>query len=556
MSTDRHLGLTVDENEPIPLNISALVGTHVAVVGNAGSGKSGLLRRLLEVTHGYIQHIILDVEDEFYTLRQEFPYVILGGENGDAPITIDGAGELALTILRTGMSAVIQLNDFHAEDQERFIARFLEAMMSAPRDLWGPALVVLDEAHRLAPQDGETECSAAVKDLTARGRKRGFTAVLATQRMAKIDKNVTGDVNNWFLGRVGQATDRRVAADALGFSPSSKEGRELQSMPNRTFWCMGPATTRVPTQFSVAETETTIIQAGGGEVTTPPAPEELREILAGLAQAAREAAAAKEAQEKEDAARRAAQRGETVSDDDTTIDTAAIRQEGYNAGFREGEKVGKAVGRGQGLRQAVMQMAGLMNQWKREADELDPPPAPMEISPLDRAEPSAPAMVIIKTGEAIKTPALALPQPKGNISRPAMAILKAIEDFWPKAVPFMVAARHARVGLKSSKFRTYEPEVMSTGQVEKVGEKYRAIRDKPTGANTLGAYQAMMAPSWWAIVQQLTVRDVMSKDELITGAGISPTSSGGPAALRGLVEDFELLEKMPDGRYRLAEAFR
>lgn len=247
------------DDGPVHLDLDKLIGSHLAVVANAGAGKSGLLRRLLEITYGRVQHIILDAEDEFYTLRERYPdYLIAGGEGGDAPATVANAEGLAKACLEHGFSLIAQINDLHAGDQERFISRFLETLMEAPRDHWRPMLVVLDEAHRWAPQDGYAASSDAVKNLTSRGRKRGFTAVLATQRMAKIDKNVTGDVNNWFIGRVGQATDRRVAADALGFSPNSTEGRGLQTMEVRKFWCFGPATRPFATRFTVAQTATTL----------------------------------------------------------------------------------------------------------------------------------------------------------------------------------------------------------------------------------------------------------------------------------------------------------
>jgi DNA helicase HerA-like ATPase len=62
--------------QPLEIDLDRLVGSHLGIVANAGGGKSGLIRRLLEQTHGRIQHIVLDIEDEFYSLRERYDYVI------------------------------------------------------------------------------------------------------------------------------------------------------------------------------------------------------------------------------------------------------------------------------------------------------------------------------------------------------------------------------------------------------------------------------------------------------------------------------------------------
>lgn len=279
------LGRTAgDDPQEVHLDLEQLVGSHLGIVANSGGGKSGLIRRVLETTYGRVQHIVLDIEDEFYTLRERFPdYVIIGGDGGDSPLSFAGAEGLALAILQHGFSAIIQLNDLGADAPE-FVGRFLHALIDAPRDLWRPVLVVVDEAQKFAPQDGVTLASSGVKALTGQGRKRGFTAVLASQRIAKINADVRGDLNNWLLGRVGQALDRNTMADALGFS--AKEGRErLRGIKSRTFWGFGPAIADEPILFRVADVETTPVRPGQAKVPTPPPAEALREILAGLAAA-------------------------------------------------------------------------------------------------------------------------------------------------------------------------------------------------------------------------------------------------------------------------------
>lgn len=178
---------------PVAIDIEKLAETHLAIVANPGGGKSYAVRKMLELAAGGPQRIVLDVEDEFYTLREASPSLIIaGGTNGDCPATIDNAATLARFLLETGADAVIQINDLGLSGQRTFIARFLESMVSAPTSLWHPALVVLDEVQRIAPEGAPAESSDAVTSLLMQGRKRGFGALIATQRLARVSKKRNG----------------------------------------------------------------------------------------------------------------------------------------------------------------------------------------------------------------------------------------------------------------------------------------------------------------------------------------------------------------------------
>lgn len=268
------------DGAPIELSIDRLISSNLAVLANPGAGKSRTIRRVLEIAAGRAQRIALDVEDEFYTLREASPNLIIaGGDNGDCPAEVANAAQLARFILEAGVDAVIQLNDLGLDGQQEFIAEFLEAMTSAPKALWHPALVVLDEAHRLAPESGYSAARDAIVGFLTKGRKRGYTAILAAPRNALISKNVTGAVNNWLLGRVGQSTDRAVAADALGFPRNSAEARGLIGLPEGHFWGFGPAIAPVPVLIKIEPSSTTHLRPGHRDVPTPPAPEEIRAMM-------------------------------------------------------------------------------------------------------------------------------------------------------------------------------------------------------------------------------------------------------------------------------------
>jgi uncharacterized protein len=217
-------------------------GQRLLIQGSSGAGKSRTQRLILESLPPQVQQVIFDVEDEAHTLRSEDrPYVILGGEYADAPgLENMDAAELAMAILKMGTSVIFQINDWGVEAQSEFMNAYLSSLMKAPRDLWRPVMVVIDEAHRYAPNQGLAPSSAAIELLATAGRKRLFSAMLATPRISDFSASVRGVCNNKMLGRVDSATDRRTSADALGVTAKSPEALELDHLKNGQFWLSGP----------------------------------------------------------------------------------------------------------------------------------------------------------------------------------------------------------------------------------------------------------------------------------------------------------------------------
>lgn len=265
-----------------PLNLERLVETRLLLQANSGGGKSWALRRILEQTHGQIQQIVIDVEDEFHTLREQFDYVLAGSQGGDCPADVKSAALLARRLLELNVSAIVGIFELKAHDRIRFVRIFLDALVNAPRELWHPVLVVLDEAHMFCPQHGEAESAGAVIDLMTRGRKRGFCGILATQRISKLHKDAAAEANNKLIGRSALDVDMKRAADELGFT-SREDHAGLRTLKPGEFFCFGPALSDTIVKMKVGDIRTTHPRAG--QHAAPPAPprEKVRAVLAKLA---------------------------------------------------------------------------------------------------------------------------------------------------------------------------------------------------------------------------------------------------------------------------------
>jgi hypothetical protein len=278
---------TIAPNAPIDLQV--LLESRLLVQANSGGGKSWALRRLLEQTAPLVQQLVIDPEGEFSTLREKFDYVIAAPHDGDALATPQTAALLARRLLESGVSAILDIYDLKAHERILFVRRFLEALVNAPKSLWRPVLIALDEAHVYAPQVGSAESLQAVSDIATRGRKRGQCLLAATQRLSKLHKDVAAELGNKMIGRTGLDVDVKRAADELGLT--SREATDsLRNLAPGEFYIFGPALSRAVERVRVGPVATPHPKAGNRMMQAPPAPSpKLRSQLAKLADLQKEA---------------------------------------------------------------------------------------------------------------------------------------------------------------------------------------------------------------------------------------------------------------------------
>ncbi|MQW90566.1 ATP-binding protein [Sinorhizobium saheli] len=270
---------TTSEGTSASLDIEELLATRLLVQGNSGSGKSHLLRRLLEQSAPWVQQCIIDPEGDFVTLADKFGHVVIEGERTDAELV-----GIATRIRQHRVSCVLSLEGLDIEQQMRSAGVFLNAMFDADREYWYPVLVVVDEAQMFAPSVGGDVSEEARKislgamtNLMCRGRKRGLAGVIATQRLAKLAKNVAAEASNFLMGRTFLDIDMLRAADLLGMDRRTAE--MFRDLKRGSFVALGPALSRRPLKVTIGAVETSARSTSPKLMPLPEAPQDVEDLI-------------------------------------------------------------------------------------------------------------------------------------------------------------------------------------------------------------------------------------------------------------------------------------
>ena len=241
------------------LDLNRLLAGRCLIQGSSGAGKSATLRHLIEEAHDYLTIMIVDPEGEFGNLAE-----FIGASTIRASeIAADGLTAAALRARHHRLPLHLDLTDLEPDVRIAKAAAFFSGLLASPREDWAhTVLIAIDEAHLLAPhmaasaRDAETRRLgvATLTDLCARGRKRGISPVIATQRLAKLAASVVSELHNVLLGLNIFDRDVARAGDLLGFG--SEKAAALRDLRPGEFYALGPALCALPTMVRIAPTVT------------------------------------------------------------------------------------------------------------------------------------------------------------------------------------------------------------------------------------------------------------------------------------------------------------
>ena len=286
------------QGRSVAFDLDTLIRTRLLLQASSGGGKSWTTRRILEQSHGKVQHLVFDPEGEFSTLREKFDYVLVG-KGGEAAADPRTMPLLIRRVMELGVSAIIDLYEMPIPQRRVCVKVALDALVNLPKELWHPCVVVVDEGHEFAPEAGkggrDVTSLEAMTGLTSRGRKRQFCAVFATQRIGKMSKDATAELRNRLIGLAVEDIDRKRAGEELGLV-TKEDQRRLRELEPGQFYAIGPALrvggrpARELVLVTIGAVQTREPQVGTRAAPPPPPREKVLAILSKLADLPKEAA--------------------------------------------------------------------------------------------------------------------------------------------------------------------------------------------------------------------------------------------------------------------------
>jgi hypothetical protein len=206
----------------LDLDLEAIIGQCVAILGIRGSGKSNTAGVLFEelLKHNYPLSIV-DIDGEYFGLKERFEVLVVGtGEGVEIEIDAGCAEEVARISMERNIPVVLDLSGHLAEERGEVLQEYLGALWNLAGTLRRPYIIGIEEAHEFIPQGVRSELKELISRIALRGRKRGLGAIIVSQRSAKVDKDVLSQAGLLFLHRVVHEADMRVYGDLLPWKKS------------------------------------------------------------------------------------------------------------------------------------------------------------------------------------------------------------------------------------------------------------------------------------------------------------------------------------------------
>ncbi|RAI36899.1 helicase HerA domain-containing protein [Rhodoplanes roseus] len=242
---------------PIP---DAALDDRLGIVGMTGSGKTygaGTCVERILAKRGRV--IIPDPLGVWWGLRlladgktpSAHEVVVFGGPHADLPVSPQHGALIGETVAGMRESAILDLSGFEtAASERRFMLAFLDALY---RKATGePVHLVFDEADLWAPErildrEGDaTKLHGMMQTVVRRGRIKGLTSWLISQRPAALSKSVLSQVDGLVAFRLTASQDRKAlgawiegqadraeGAAMLGRLPTKARGEAVVWLPAR-----------------------------------------------------------------------------------------------------------------------------------------------------------------------------------------------------------------------------------------------------------------------------------------------------------------------------------
>lgn len=236
---------------------NAVLGRHIAVVGETGSGKTHDTKSIVEhlVAQGHRVCVLDTIKSDWWGVissasgkKAGLPFRIIGGPRGHVPLHA-GAGKVLGELVGKGKLplSIIDMADFDMGEPQAFFVDFAKALWKHTK---GVLYLVIEEAHEIAPKEraGFGKENMAVfwaKRLATGSRTKGIRLIVATQRTQALHNAVLGSCAVLIAHSLSFPADQKPVLEWLNNNIKDKALRttiaeEMAELPTGTAWAACP----------------------------------------------------------------------------------------------------------------------------------------------------------------------------------------------------------------------------------------------------------------------------------------------------------------------------
>ena len=273
------IGKTLGTNEPFYLDIPSIVTGRTFIASITRFGKSWTARKIVEECFGHAGIIIVDPEGEYISLREKYPFLIIGK---DIPLQLETAEFMADKILDANISVIIDLSLTEVELGKEYVNKLLSRFFFLETTMRKPYLIIVEEAEEFCPERGiaTTTCLEILRNITKKGGKRGIGIVVIAHRPAWISKGVLSQCVNKVIGRIDWPSDLNVLEE---FARIPKAAIEKLPTLDKGEFCFTGDWVKELSFVKVGPVKT--VHLGFTPEVIPPSPKELKIVIESLQRA-------------------------------------------------------------------------------------------------------------------------------------------------------------------------------------------------------------------------------------------------------------------------------
>ena len=243
------LYLGSDGERPFEVDANVLATGRTCVIGASGSGKSYAVGVICEeLCKNQVPFAIVDTEGEHSGLKEKYDVVTVGDDGTcDLQWSTFDLGQLAS---QAPDIAPLILDLSETEEPKQMIGALLTGIYAEVEKRRTPYLIIVEEADRFVPQNGER--LPIFGEVARRGRKRGIGLMVCTQRPSLVDKNILSQCGNQLIGKLVIKNDLQAVAQ---FFSGHQLPKHLTTLEPGRFFAMG-GLSAVPRSITIRKKDT------------------------------------------------------------------------------------------------------------------------------------------------------------------------------------------------------------------------------------------------------------------------------------------------------------